>query len=127
MADQAAEQDDGQLGSQRVANELRTRIKAGEWDPGDQLPTYRQLAADFGVAVNTAMAGVRILRDEGLVTSRPHARPVVSQPGEVSADAATLRSELDELRTRARRTSGEMAEIVRRLDHVASLIESSGE
>lgn len=127
MADQAAGQDDGRLGSQRVADALRTLIEAGDLSVGDQLPTYRRLAGDYGVAVNTAMAGVRILRDAGLVTIRPHARPVVSDPTAVAADLADVRSEIDELRSRARRASGDIAEILRRLDHVASLLESNGE
>jgi GntR family transcriptional regulator len=53
-----------------VADDLRRRIASGEFGPGAQLPTGRELAAEYGVAPNTVLSALRELRDEGLVTSQ---------------------------------------------------------
>jgi DNA-binding GntR family transcriptional regulator len=53
-----------------IAERLRERIAAGEFPPGTQLPTGRELAAEFDVAPNTVLAAIRELRDEGLVASQ---------------------------------------------------------
>lgn len=55
--------------SRRVADELRGAISAGELKAGDRLPSERALAEQHGVARNTAREAIRILSDEGLVTS----------------------------------------------------------
>lgn len=54
-----------------VSDALRERIEAGEWLPGEQLPTLAQLAEVYGVAVSTVRRAVRILSEEGLVTVTP--------------------------------------------------------
>lgn len=53
-----------------VADRLRERIAAGEFPPGSQLPTGRELADQYDVAPNTVLAAIRQLRDEGLVYSQ---------------------------------------------------------
>jgi DNA-binding GntR family transcriptional regulator len=53
-----------------IAERLRERIAAGEFPPGTQLPTGRELAVEFDVAPNTVLAAIRELRDEGLVASQ---------------------------------------------------------
>lgn len=55
--------------SRRLARLLRGLITSGEMRPGDRLPSERALAAEHGVARNTAREAVRLLTDEGLVTS----------------------------------------------------------
>lgn len=64
-----------QLPSRRVANVLRDAITAGDLAPGAKLPSERVLAAEHGVARNTAREAVRQLADEGLVTAE-HGRGV---------------------------------------------------
>jgi DNA-binding GntR family transcriptional regulator len=54
----------------QVAGRLRDAIASGTNPPGSQLPTYQELADEFGVAVNTAKSAVNLLRDEGLVVVR---------------------------------------------------------
>ncbi len=58
-----------------IAHELRTAITAGEYLPGDKLPSERTLAARHGVARNTAREAIATLRREGLVTAE-HGRGV---------------------------------------------------
>lgn len=61
--------------SRRIADALRERIAAGEFGPGDQLPSERELVAAHQVARNTARAALLILGAEGLVVAR-HGRGV---------------------------------------------------
>src|SRR5690349_2515206 len=56
----------GETPSQRVARDLRTRIDAGEWAPGDRLPSVGQLSAHYGVARATIVKAVRQLVAEKL-------------------------------------------------------------
>ncbi|MEU4841260.1 GntR family transcriptional regulator, partial [Nocardia testacea] len=54
-----------------IAAQLRTRIEKGELRPGDRMPSVRQIARRWGVAVATATkvsAGVRIGRATGRKT-----------------------------------------------------------
>jgi DNA-binding GntR family transcriptional regulator len=56
-----------ELPSVRVERDLRRRIDAGEWDPGQALPTVARLAQDYGVGKGTINKVLRKLADEGLV------------------------------------------------------------
>jgi GntR family transcriptional regulator len=51
-----------------VADALRARLDAGEWLPGEQVPSARQLAGEYGVSRNTAAKAMRLLADEGRLT-----------------------------------------------------------
>jgi len=55
--------------SRAIAEDLRNQIEAGELAPGGQLPSERELAAQYGTARNTAREAIRQLSDAGLVTS----------------------------------------------------------
>jgi GntR family transcriptional regulator len=61
-----------QIPHQAVADALRERIRNGEWLPGEQLPSVRELAEQFGVSRATTSRAVRTLADEGLVTIVPN-------------------------------------------------------
>lgn len=50
-----------------IADALRARLDAGEWLPGEQLPSTAQLAAEYGTSRATAARAVRVLADEGRV------------------------------------------------------------
>jgi 8-oxo-dGTP pyrophosphatase MutT (NUDIX family) len=54
----------------RIAADLRAKIHAGRWQPGDRLPTYAELQAEYGVAKGTISNALELLRDEGLVVTR---------------------------------------------------------
>ncbi|MFI9842167.1 GntR family transcriptional regulator [Nonomuraea sp. NPDC051941] len=56
--------------SEKVAAALRERIADEGWSVGSRLPTERELAATFGVGVNTVRRAVGILVDEGVVVRR---------------------------------------------------------
>ena len=51
----------------RLAEDLRTRISAGEWQPGDRLPSEGELAAAHDVALGTVRQAVGQLVENGLL------------------------------------------------------------
>ncbi|MCX5396667.1 TetR/AcrR family transcriptional regulator C-terminal domain-containing protein [Streptomyces sp. NBC_00102] len=68
----------------RIAAVLRRRIESGELGPGDRIPSTREIARQWGVAMATATKVIAELRHEGLV------RPV-SGVGTVVGSAAGTR------------------------------------
>ncbi|TQM15272.1 GntR family transcriptional regulator [Pseudonocardia kunmingensis] len=64
----------------RVAGAIRSRIVSGDLRPGERVPSTRQVVRDFGVAMATATRALAVLRDEGLVVTRPGSGTVVRSP-----------------------------------------------
>ena len=56
----------------RVAHSLRSRsrISSGEWPANTQLPTIKDLAAEYGVALITIRLAFRLLAADDLITSQ---------------------------------------------------------
>jgi DNA-binding transcriptional regulator YhcF (GntR family) len=54
----------------QVASSLRAGILTRQYAPGEKLPSGGALAEHYGVARMTIQQAIRILRDEGLITSR---------------------------------------------------------
>ncbi|WP_284746465.1 GntR family transcriptional regulator [Amycolatopsis sp. RTGN1] len=63
----------------QVAADLREKITAGEYSPGEQLPSERDLVDSYGVSRPTIREAVNLLRSEGLVTAE-HGRGVFVRP-----------------------------------------------
>jgi DNA-binding GntR family transcriptional regulator len=123
----SAQQDGGddRRPSRRVADELRTAIEAGEFPVGAALPPLRLLAERHGVAVNTAMAAVRLLEDEGYVTTRPNAGSYVRDRAskvEPEQELRRLRVELGELRGQVRQVGAQLAAIDDRLSALSEVV-----
>lgn len=57
--------------SEIVAADLRRRLAAGEWQPGEALPTVALLAQHYQVSKATVTRTLRILAGEGLVNVVP--------------------------------------------------------
>jgi GntR family transcriptional regulator len=55
----------------QIADTLRTRIRRGDWAPGERLPSIPALAQTFGVAKQTVQRTIDQLRIEGLLITRP--------------------------------------------------------
>jgi putative hydrolases of HD superfamily len=71
----------------KIANSIRAAILTGEFEPGAQLPPGRELAEFFGVAPMTVHQAIRLLREEGFVTSRAGSGVFVSkQPAAPASD-----------------------------------------
>ncbi|MFK0050501.1 TetR/AcrR family transcriptional regulator C-terminal domain-containing protein [Streptomyces sp. NPDC090741] len=69
----------------RIAGEIRRRITDGELAPGERVPSTRQVAREWDVAMATAAKALTALRLEGLVETRPRAGTVVAAPAPVAA------------------------------------------
>ncbi|NJP98383.1 GntR family transcriptional regulator [Nonomuraea sp. FMUSA5-5] len=61
-----------------IVAELRARIAKGELRPGDRVPSVREIARRWGVAVATATKVMAALRDEGLVETKVGSGTVVA-------------------------------------------------
>jgi DNA-binding GntR family transcriptional regulator len=55
----------------QIAAILRARIEAGDYGPGDQLPSEKTIEQTYGVARETARRAVRLLREEGHAVTIP--------------------------------------------------------
>lgn len=78
----------------RIAADLRRRIADGGLAPGQRVPSTRQLARDWGVALATAAKALDVLRSEGLVKSRPRSGTVVAEATPLAARGASAAREL---------------------------------
>jgi DNA-binding FadR family transcriptional regulator len=61
-----------QLPTKRVYAELRARLDANEWQPGEQLPSVTVLAEEHSTSRATMTKVLHLLADAGLVTVVPH-------------------------------------------------------
>lgn len=52
----------------QLANALRDRIRAGDYQPGDRIPTEPALSSEFGIDRGTVRQGIAVLRREGLIS-----------------------------------------------------------
>ncbi|WP_238324001.1 winged helix-turn-helix domain-containing protein [Salinispora pacifica] len=67
----------------RVVDSITAQIRAGEFAPGDKLPTYAQFADRFKISVTTAQTALRILRERGLVEGHQGKGTYVSERPEL--------------------------------------------
>ncbi|MFE2962025.1 GntR family transcriptional regulator [Nocardia tengchongensis] len=109
---------------QLLADDLRQRIKSGDYSPGDQLPAKTSLAEQWEVSVNTVERALTELRDEELVeTFHGLGSFVRSQP----PAAETAEDELDDIRERLARLETQMEEVYSNLslNHPAATSDTS--
>ncbi|MBK0865483.1 winged helix-turn-helix transcriptional regulator [Saccharopolyspora sp. HNM0986] len=119
---ESAPDEDKRPASRRVAEALLSQIESGDLRPGAALPTYRGLADEFGVAVNTAMAAVRLLRDRGAVTIRPNAGAQVRDRAEdvdFAAELKKVRAEVSDLRAEVRRFDTALEDLEAQIESLA--------
>lgn len=100
--------DDSRPASQQIADAIRADIHKGHLKPGDALPNTTVLAEHYGVARNTILAALRLLRADQLVTSRPGrgtfvregAAEAAAESGDLAARVAALEARVAELEKR---------------------------
>jgi DNA-binding transcriptional regulator YhcF (GntR family) len=63
----------------RIVDELRGRIESGTLEPGDRIPSTRDIVEQWGVAMATATKVITQLRNEGLVSATPGVGTVVAE------------------------------------------------
>jgi len=90
--------------SEQIVRGLRATLLAGQFRPGDQLPSVRQLATDLGVHHNTVAGAYRQLAEEGwLDLRRGRGATVIERPAPALTPRAQaqFRQRLDEVVVKA--------------------------
>jgi len=64
----------------RIAAQIRERIDRGDLQPGDQIPSVREIMRSEGVSTATATRVAAVLRDEGYAETIPGIGTVVARP-----------------------------------------------
>lgn len=75
-----------------LADELRTRIRAGEWVAGGRLPSEAELSAQYEVSRSTVRQALKSLEALGLVASRQGKGTFLSADPRIHAGMQQLRS-----------------------------------
>lgn len=103
---------------EQVRQQLAAYIDAGILEPGDRLPSIRQLASDLGIATNTVQRAYRELEIEGVIKARGRHGTVVlpgaGKPG-TAADTLTpaMRTAAERLAREAVASGGGIDDVVR--------------
>ena len=64
---------------QQIVDQITARVMAGDWLPGQALPSIRELAADSGVSVITVKRAYEDLERAGVISTRHGKGSVVSE------------------------------------------------
>ncbi|MEV0089132.1 winged helix-turn-helix domain-containing protein [Saccharopolyspora sp. NPDC050642] len=118
------DQQQDRLGSRELAKQLRDEIAREDLAPGTKLRSYRELASEHGISVNTAREAVRILEQEGRVVIRHGSGAFVAEATEKTAEdqLRDLRVELEDVRQQLRQTTSALAATEERLSEVVDRI-----
>jgi GntR family transcriptional regulator len=101
-------------GYAEIASHYRKLIADGTLSPGDEMPSMRDVCAEFDVSITTANRAFRLLKAEGLTAARAGIGTVVAEQPRV---AATASARLD----RIARTGKPYAKKEISVDHTAQL------
>lgn len=106
---------------EQIKTQARSSILSGEVEPGQTLPSLRQLAADLRVSIITVTRAYNDLAAEGLVQSQ-HGRGFVVCEVDAHTANSALRDQVDgllrELYTAAQHARLTPAEIHQRLEEI---------
>lgn len=72
---------------EQIVRGIRAEIAAENLAPGSELPPVRQLAADFGINLNTVARAYRLLQQAGLVHSARGRGTRVTASREITGEA----------------------------------------
>ena len=108
---------------EQVADDIRRRVRAGEFEVGAKLPSLRDLRERYGVAEVTVHTAIRELQREGVVMSSQGRGTFVAAVPDEAAEVADPNVGLRELR----RDVAALARRVERLEHAVGGDESVSE
>lgn len=80
----------------RLREALTYRIVSGEYPTGAQLPSYRELADEFGISRTTVHKAVKELQEQGYLNVLPATGAFVSSSLPVRRSEAQLRADLEQ-------------------------------
>lgn len=82
-----------------MADSLRERLRSGEWQPGDRLPTESQLSEEYGVSRSTVRGALQLLENQGRTRTRHGVGTFVAAfGGEIKTSLQELQSMSDIIR-----------------------------
>ena len=97
---------------EQIADDLRSAIKEGRLQPGDRLPTEREHAGRYGVAVATYRQALSVLREQGwLATQKRHGTVVLRPEDTPSAEFVELSQRLDLIERHVSQLSQQVAKL----------------
>ncbi len=62
----------------QIIEQVRHKVAVGDWPPGAEMPSIRQLAADLSVSVITVKRAYQELERDGVILTQPGRGSVVS-------------------------------------------------
>ena len=77
----------------QITEQIRRRIAVGDWPPGTEMPSIRQLAVALSVSVITVKRAYRDLEEEGAIVTR-HGKGSRVAPG-VDAGSQLVEQDLE--------------------------------
>ena len=83
----------------QIIEQIRRRIAVGDWPPGTQMPSIRQLAVALSVSVITVKRAYRDLEQQGVIVTR-HGKGSMVAPG-VDAGAQLVEEDLERVLAQA--------------------------
>jgi len=78
----------------QVADDLRAAIASGRYSPGERLPSGRDMAREYGVALMTVQRALTTLADEGRIALYKSRGAFVRSPEQGGHDARPTFEEL---------------------------------
>ncbi len=81
----------------QIVEQIQSRVLSGELQPGTQLPTVRQLAAELRVNFNTVARAYRILDELGLISTQQGRGTYIWDPLPVKDAAEHRRRALEQI------------------------------
>ena len=85
----------------QIIEQVRLKVAVGDWPPGMELPSIRQLAADLAVSVITVKRAYQELEQEGVILTQPGRGSIVAHAP--APQDAQWERQLDETLTEAAR------------------------
>ncbi len=81
----------------QLMNQVKHMIATGELEPGDQLPTVRQLAADLRINFNTVARAYRLLDEENIISTQHGRGTFILEPASEEISRRMRRKDLKRL------------------------------
>ena len=108
---------------QQIIDQITARVMAGDWTPGQALPSIRELAASSGVSVITVKRAYDELERAGVIATRHGKGSVVAERADHARQLleASLARQLAEAATTAAQLGLDRNTLHDRLDHVLNV------
>ena len=85
---------------EQLASQIKHMIATGELQPGDQLPTVRQVAADLRVNFNTVARAYRLLDEAGMISTQHGRGTYILEPPSAETSEKLRREDLERMASR---------------------------